>query len=201
MNSDKNYKEHLDKGRETQSKRWDLVYTEYNKNPKLCLHCTLAIPYKKRIKSKFCSSACSAAHNNVKRTKDHGNCIQCNKKLTYKQNKFCSCKCFGLFAENKAKNSILANTCKSKEPRNIIKKILVERDGNKCSICSMPNEWEFKPIVMILDHIDGNPENNSLTNLRLVCPNCDSQTSTFKGRNIGKGRFSRRQRYKEGKSF
>ena len=40
-----------------------------------------------------------------------------------------------------------------------------------------------------------------LDNLRLVCPNCDSQLPTFKGRNTGNGRYYRRQRYKAGKSY
>jgi hypothetical protein len=37
-------------------------------------------------------------------------------------------------------------------------------------------------------------------NLRLICPNCDSQLPTFKMRNRGRGRHSRRQRYADGKS-
>lgn len=201
MNSDKKFKEHLEQGRISQKIKWEKLQQEYYLNPVKCETCKSPIQYKKRIKYRFCSSSCSTKFNNTKRTKDHGSCIQCNKKLTYKQNKFCSSKCCGLFSTNKAKESILNNTCKSKEPRNVIKKILIEQNGNKCSICSMPSEWEFKPIVMILDHIDGNSENNNLENLRLVCPNCDSQLPTFKGRNAGKGRFSRQQRYHQDKSY
>lgn len=52
-----------------------------------------------------------------------------------------------------------------------------------------------------MDHIDGNSENNDLDNLRLICCNCDAQTSTYKAKNIGKGRHYRRQRYAEGKSY
>jgi hypothetical protein len=58
-----------------------------------------------------------------------------------------------------------------------------------------------RPLVLVLDHIDGNSENNRRDNLRLVCPNCDSQLPTFKMRNKGKGRYSRRQRYAEGRSY
>lgn len=56
-------------------------------------------------------------------------------------------------------------------------------------------------IVFILDHIDGNPFNNRRLNLRLICPNCDSQLDTFKSKNKGGGRYYRRQRILEGKSF
>ena len=43
---------------------------------------------------------------------------------------------------------------------------------------------------MTLDHIDGRANNNFLENFRLVCPNCDSQSDHYKGRNKGNGRKS-----------
>lgn len=56
----------------------------------------------------------------------------------------------------------------------------------KCSSCDI-DSWNGKPIVLELDHIDGNNRNNLPTNLRLLCPNCHSQTPTFRGRNINNG--------------
>lgn len=53
---------------------------------------------------------------------------------------------------------------------------------NKCEICGI-EEWNNSPLQCHLDHVDGNPENNLLTNLRILCPNCHSQTETFAGRN------------------
>jgi hypothetical protein len=61
--------------------------------------------------------------------------------------------------------------------------------------------WEGKLLGTILDHIDGNPSNNNRDNVRLICPNCDSQLPTYKGRNRGNGRYERRKRYQEGKSY
>jgi len=53
----------------------------------------------------------------------------------------------------------------------------------KCSECQLTTTWNNKPIVLELDHIDGNSQNNLLSNLRWLCPNCHSQTNTFRGRN------------------
>lgn len=54
---------------------------------------------------------------------------------------------------------------------------------NKCSECGLEPNWNSKPLVMVLDHINGVSDDNRLENLRLVCPNCNSQTATFSGRN------------------
>lgn len=53
----------------------------------------------------------------------------------------------------------------------------------------------------VLDHIDGDATNNARENLRMVCPNCDSQLPTFKSKNRGKGRHFRRERYANGQSY
>lgn len=47
----------------------------------------------------------------------------------------------------------------------------------------MGPEWQGKELVLVLDHINGIHSDNRLNNLRLLCPNCNSQTSTFAGRN------------------
>jgi 5-methylcytosine-specific restriction endonuclease McrA len=53
--------------------------------------------------------------------------------------------------------------------------------------------WCGKPVPLELDHIDGDPENNVRENLRLICPNCHAQTPTYKGKNVGKVKNSKRQ--------
>ena len=72
---------------------------------------------------------------------------------------------------------------------------------HRCAICHMPTEWQGRPLHLVLDHRDGDSSNNHRENLRLICPNCDSQLPTFKARNKGNGRHYRRQRYAEGKSY
>jgi hypothetical protein len=53
---------------------------------------------------------------------------------------------------------------------------------NKCEICNI-KEWQGEKINMQLDHIDGDSHNHLLKNLRMLCPNCHSQTSTYCGKN------------------
>jgi 5-methylcytosine-specific restriction endonuclease McrA len=55
----------------------------------------------------------------------------------------------------------------------------------KCSICGL-DKWRDKPLTLELDHIDGDRKNNLLVNLRIICPNCHSQTKTWKGNNKNK---------------
>ena len=47
-------------------------------------------------------------------------------------------------------------------------------------------EWNNKELILILDHINGINNDHRKENLRLLCPNCNSQTKTFAGRNVKK---------------
>ena len=82
-----------------------------------------------------------------------------------------------------------------------IREFIRSDQRGRCAICTIWREWNGRPLNLVLDHIDGDPTNNHRLNLRLICPNCDSQLPTFKRRNKGNGRHSRRQRYAEGKSY
>ena len=53
---------------------------------------------------------------------------------------------------------------------------------HKCSNCNK-TKWLNNPIPLELDHINGNNKDNSLKNLRLLCPNCHALTSTYRGKN------------------
>lgn len=76
--------------------------------------------------------------------------------------------------------------------RNCIRKYIFIEQKGKCAICGMNNIWQGKELHFILDHIDGNASNNFRTNLRLICPNCDSQLLTYKSRNKNSARKYRK---------
>jgi hypothetical protein len=57
---------------------------------------------------------------------------------------------------------------------------------NRCYECGLGPVWRGKPLVMTLDHINGECVDHRIENLRLLCPNCNSQQETFAGRNKGR---------------
>ena len=127
-------------------------------------------------------------------------CINCGL-LVKKANcigKYCSNKCQQELQYKNAINSWKTEgTPLGKSP---LRRYLIETYGYKCSVCNI-SEWNNKPIVLEMEHKDGDSYNNSEDNLCLICPNCHSQTNTYKGKNVGKGRHYRRERYKQGKSY
>lgn len=75
--------------------------------------------------------------------------------------------------------------CKgSKHARNILRKTIIKENliPYKCAICGII-EWQGKTLSLELDHINGENNDNRLENLRFLCPNCHSQTTTYGCRN------------------
>ena len=198
---------------------------EYNLNPKTCKNCNSIILYQDRHIKTFCKQACAATFNNkirvTKASQNKINIIKCeeiglNKKTSIKrQCNFCNIE-FNLTKLSSPKKYCSAS-CRSKQihEQKLIdiengvytvksnkqyKSYLISKRGHQCEMCKF-TEWGGKPILLILDHIDGNSENFGLDNLRIICSNCDTLTPTYKGRNKGNGRFARKQRYQSGKSF
>lgn len=156
-----------------------------------CNHCGV-----ETTNPRYCSRSCSASVNNsgVRR---HGaeqvlkHCPLCGNST--KNPSYCSNVCQRQY---EAKVSIETNTASAY----VIKKYLTETFGYVCNECGI-GEWNKKPITLELEHKNGDSSDNSISNTCLLCPNCHSQTDTYKGKNRGKGRHSRRLRYAEGKSY
>lgn len=128
------------------------------------------------------------------------NCLNCGELNLFKgysyANKYCNNQCQKDYEYKEA----IANWKNESPGKNRIKRYLAETYGKKCSECGI-DSWNGKEIVLELEHKDGNSSNDNKDNVCLMCPNCHSQTPTYKAKNKGNGRHVRRQRYAEGKSF
>jgi HNH endonuclease len=58
---------------------------------------------------------------------------------------------------------------------------------NACDDCGL-TEWRGKPLSIQIDHRNGIRDDHRLENLRMLCPNCHSQTATFGAKNRGRSR-------------
>ena len=128
---------------------------------------------------------------NKGRIKHKYTCINCGVDIPSKgvYRKYCSSKCQKIYERKVKYQDYLNNQGKYvgvEMKYDWLKPIILEEQNYKCSICNIEPNWNGKELHFVLDHIDGDATNNRRTNLRLVCPNCDSQLDTFKARNIGK---------------
>lgn len=182
---------------------------EYNKQPWTCKQCNKVISYdtylvrRKQVRllgqqSIFCSLQCAGTFNKIGISKkDRPLCKVCGQKCNELPQKYCSHKCQWIAYRNYIDTQIENGKWIGKAS---YKRYIKAKQKGRCAICQI-TEWIGQPISLILDHIDGNPYNNELSNLRMICSNCDSQLPTYKGKNAGNGRHSRRDRYRKGLSY
>lgn len=125
-------------------------------------------------------------------------CINCNSKLNRNDKIYCNVNCQHEYKYKQYimrwKNGLETGLSGEYQISNYIIRYMREKYNNKCSRCG----WnEINPITkkvpLEIEHIDGNYKNNLENNLDLICPNCHSLTSTYRGLNKGNGRKARRK--------
>lgn len=154
---------------------------------KKCLNCNSEL---KTGQVKYCSRSCSVTINNKLKIKEEITCDFCKKKYKGKSNsKYCSKLCSN---EDKKHKNISKWLCgddlgyKSKNVvlKTFIRNYLFEIRGTACSSCGFDVKHPIdNKTINEIDHIDGDASNNSIDNLRILCPNCHALTSTFRARN------------------
>lgn len=167
------------------------------KKIKYCLNCGKEIIGKNKTLKKFCNSSCSASYNNKLR-KETKFCLHCGRPLVHNNKKFCNSYCQASFEYKKwifrwkaGEESGLRGKYGISQH---LKRYLFEKYNYKCARCG----WGEKnphtnTIPLEVEHIDGDFTNNKGENLILLCPNCHSLTSTYKGANKGNGRKERKK--------
>lgn len=126
-------------------------------------------------------------------------CVECKKETKRNFYTYCSNICqaehqYKKYIEDWKKGAVSGNRgINSKNISRHIKRYITEKYGEKCFLCDWSEKHPLTTKVPIeIDHIDGNADNNLENNLRVLCPNCHSLTSTFRNLNKGKGRAWRK---------
>ena len=125
----------------------------------------------------FCSSSCARSYSSMLRREET------NKKVSAKL-KGRSFHSKEVYAEIGRKGRITKLANRGLVPwdklgRNGRRIRVIDEQGNRCLNCSL-DSWMGLKLTFELDHIDGNHQNNNRKNLRALCPNCHSQTPTWR---------------------
>ena len=166
-------------------------YSKWSSTMNQCVNCS-----KKTKNPKFCCRSCGVSYNNrikPKRQKQtrYFKCLHCKKKTEFNTNaprKYCSQTCRITHKREKSDSLIeeKGNFGNGHYHNVRIRKYFMRKYGNNCMICGQSGDnWNGKPITLIVDHINGKSNNNRLDNLRIICPNCDCQLPTYKAKNKG----------------
>lgn len=173
------------------------------KNP----DCGYAFRVKTSGRKIYCSQSCAAHVNNQgqnrhKTGRKKAFCLSCKSLLKNVQKKYCSLMCQQNFYYEAQLSQWLSGKIsgevgiRTKTISSFIRKYLRLKFKSKCAMCG----WhEINPttskVPLEIDHINGKADDNREENLRLICPNCHSLSSNFRGLNRGSGRKWRTAKY------
>ena len=120
------------------------------------------------------------------------NCLNCEKPVS---GKYCNNKCQSDYQISLKRKNFLEGFYVGKRlqfrSNEWTRKLLIEYKGLSCSSCNII-EWNGKQILLEVNHIDGKAYNNIIENLEFLCPNCHSQTDTYKAKNTNSDRTYRK---------
>ena len=182
-----------DRGRMTMELRRNERIELYNLNPKLCCNCGKALDYKIK-ENKFCSNSCCAIYSNPKRTVVY-TCLFCGEQFKRKRNGstlYCSSSCGKEYRKKFLYEEIEKGV---KYSASILRQYMMVKYDSKCQKCG----WDemnpvSKTVCLDLHHIDGNADNNVISNVEILCPNCHSLTPTYKNMNSNSSRTTRNKK-------
>lgn len=177
-----------------------LIREQYATSPKCCAYCQGPIPFENR-RGKYCSHSCAASSNNVGKRR-HGeapkSCAVCGELVVGKVQHHRLCKSKAQLEQWRKTGT--GGLTPNGTVTEWVKNYLRAKYNDRCCLCGWCEKSPFtNKVPLIADHIDGNWQNNTEENLRLICPNCDSLTATHKALNRGRGRPQVRTKNSRGK--
>lgn len=134
-------------------------------------------------------------------------CLFCGQAIPIRNGKYCNNKCqaeeqYKLYIASWKRGEVAGDRgILAKNMSGHIKRYLLARGKEQCALCGWRTVHPVTGRVPLeIDHIDGNHENNTELNLRLICPNCHALTPTYRNLNYGKGRGWRKAKYLKNES-
>ncbi len=119
-------------------------------------------------------------------------CRACGKNLIPRKNTYnfyCNNQCqkdhaYSVYIENWLSGKEKGWKGQTRELSNYVRRWVRENLGEACQECAWNKKHPIDGRILTeIDHIDGNAENVTPQNLRVLCPNCHSMTPTFRARN------------------
>lgn len=133
-----------------------------------------------------------------------GFCQVCGTKPKRSNYKYCSNKCqsdekyYKYIKDWKLGLVSGSRGIKTKNISRNIDRYLRRKYKDKCSVCGWNTiNQHLNKVPLEIDHINGNSEDNTEKNLRIICPNCHSLSANYRNLNRGRGRAWRMLKYKK----